>query len=999
MAKPVLGVGFVAGLSLALCSLGALASDTFEWKAAVSDGYWDVSDNWQSSSGGCPGAADTVKLAAGSTTMTLRDDVEVLKFAEYQAGRDDANPSIPVINLNGSALRVAATSGQPLYAASTEPYAVRDLNMPYTYIAFRDGTLDCSTAPGLIMGWCSHDIGSGGFLFDNVRFTGKVADLGWQGCSRITLRNGTVWVNLSQIRTSAGPSHKIGQPFPYLCVTGENTKLVSPEYDILVAGDRGDLYVLDGGEIETRDLRVGATSRSVDVRARIENGTALVRGDLWLGTDDCESKSDYAPLWPAGHGSQLIIAGQYGRVVVTNENATFRIFENTGSALSFELPTNGFADETGAQRAPLLISGVTSVPRPGSDEPGYVADYGETRLVLKAGDWSREHPNETQVLIHSVTAAHDAYARLIAHASFSDIPQSVVDAGQAPSLSVSGDGKDLCLTAPDIDVEPVLSGSAAAAQTVGCVDVTVNVLSYGFGASSAVRLELVYSESEDFSTFVTTNLLAGTSPVTESVPFSLSFAIPGWPQHRDYFAKVVLENEKGGRGETAVFRFETNGFAEILYWSEARDGNWEDVGRWTLDSASGVVSESRPGREDHVVLQPQHSGAFAVKLSADREVDTFCGTFASCVCQPVTVDADGHRFTSHGLNPREGAGYSYSYVFADASRRDDWITAEGDYRLPSACLTLANGDFSFPFKDSYSGAYGFVLGRNGAWGNGALCVSHATFTGDVRNWNTGSSVHLTDGGVWTPHRELLIPNHSAILRGGCLRVSGEGSKLDMPDYDLTFRTDRLGVYVLDGGRINANGFAIGGRTDKIESADKTAIESSEDTFAVVRDGTVSLGGSLTVGWSASNKCSPRLLIAGPRARIDARGALIIYENLGAKIQFEVPTNGYVTAAGESQAPLNVASVSLVARDTEFENYGATRIEIGMKGWMKAHPAATQALLTLSDPDPTALTALKDRCLVVDTRLPSGFEPVTVSDDGKRLLLNAPPRQGLVLFVK
>jgi len=988
-------VGLTVGISFTL----SLAADTYTWKASVSAGYWDESANWESSAGGCPGVADTVKLAEGSTKVTLRSNVDILKFDEYSAGRNDANPNIPVVDLNGSTLRIKATSGQPLYAASTEPYAVRDLNMPYTYVAFRNGTLDCSMAPGLVMGWCSHDIGSGGFLFDNVCFTGSVSKIGWQGCSRIMLKNGAVWTNLGQIMTSAGASHKIGQSCPFLCVTGVNSKVISLDYHVLVAGDKADLYVLDGAEIETLDLRVGATSRSVDVRTRVENGTALVRGDLWLGTDDAETSSQYAPAWPAGHGSKLIIAGQYGNIVATNEGCAFRIYEKTGSVLSFEMPAAGYTDANGAVRPPLSVWSVVGMPRPSSEDPGYVADYGETALVIEAFDWSQAHPNQTNVLIHSESPAGTEYEKLISHTTFEDFPASLVEAGIVPRLVVSDDGKDLCVIAPDIQVEPVLSGSAVPSKTVGSMTVTAGVVSYGLDAESAVRLELVYSENEDLSASVTTNLLAGREPVTTAAPCNLVFETSGWPQHRDYFAKLVLENEDGVRGESAVFRFETNGSSEILYWSEAQDGQWEDAGKWAVGSASGEVSSSRPGSEDHVVLQPKHSGAFTVKLAADREVETLCGSYSSCVCQPATLDADGHRFTAHNLNPREGTGYSYTYVFTDASHRDDWITSVGDYRLPSARLTLANGSFAFPLKDKYEGAYGFVLGRNGGWANGAVCVLNATLTGDVRNWNTGSSVHLLDGGVWIPHRALTIPNHSAILRGGCLRVAGVGSKLSMSAYDLTFRTDRLGVYVQDGGRIEANNFSIGGTTSDIQSSDKTAIESSEDTFAVVSNGTISLGGALTVGWAAANKCSPRLQIAGSAACIDAQGALTVYEDLGAKIQYAVPTNGYVTAEGLSRTPLAVGSVSFVARDVAYESYGRTRVEISMKAWMKANPGAQQTLLILATPDSAALAAVKERCHVVDARLPQGFDPLTISDDGSRLILNAPEKSGLVITIR
>lgn len=930
----------------AATALGAPSQyEVFQWTATATGGNWSDVANWSYKGIGdetysapaprAPGeAADRISFEAanGVYTVTLSDDVTVNSASMIKGTA--ANPTWTTIDLNGHFLTLKDYSW-----ACINPYAegstARDFKWCYSTYIFKNGRVQING--GLRAGNTTNSgLQCGGFVFDNASFTGCSSS--WCNSTRVFVLNGGVWTNTAYLKTSVTGSLFLANPL--LCVSNANSRFVSPQYDVDVSGSSAGFYVLDGAFAETKRLRIGAVDKAVGCFVRVDNGTLVARGDLSIGSDDLDGVS----------GSTLEVAGASARIVATNDTFGLVVCEGVGAKFKFEVPRTGYLEsDGGTPRAPVLARTLSFAPHNAE-----FADNGAAGLDIACFGWAGAHQLETIPLLELQTANAEGLAALAENVTFSDFPQWAIDRGEQPEVSVSADGKRLLLTAPEVTDEPILtaSGSFAARK------VTVNLVSYGFDATKAVSVKLVYANNALFENAVTVTLAEN---VSAALPTSVTSVIEGLGEHENYWCRVEVLNDRGKTG-TATFEM---GDAETLYWKSATSGLWENPENWALDSASGESIGQYPHAED--TARPI-LGTYTISANQDVDCRSLSEISGSSRCV-MTMDLNGHVLTAHtpsnsGVLTLNGGAWSRKH----------------DMQLQYTTFEILDGIYEM------SSGQGISLGFNG--GDVQRCASFvvgagATLHSYFRYINNSSRIFVRDGGCLkvSAAMNMYNPYTPRAESWPFLCVTGANSRVES-DYAFKLGTYGAGLYAQDGGYAAFDSVYIG--TEHM----------STNCFVRAENGTVMVK-DLRLGTESTGSCNPSLEIAGAQALVAVTGSgavLSVYEDTGAHIDIDVPVDGF--AGG---APLRLNDLAFVARDPSFPAFGKFAINLSCRAWLKANRGKSIELVRFNAPNAEKLAALKARVVSDYGRFDAAVHLAT-SEDGCALCLNS-PLNGAVILVR
>ena len=437
----------------------------------------------------------------------------------------------------------------------------------------------------------------------------------------------------------------------------------------------------------------------------------------------------------------------------------------------------------------------------------------------------------------------------------------------------------------------------------------------------------------------------------------------------------------GGYDVEHTIEFAGDPLADELSWFEAVDGNFEDVSRWKIgDNPAGTF----PHNEDHVKWKASSRTHYTVSFTNDAQVAYFA-QYGTASHSPITLDLGGHSLTMNDV--RSGTVLTLCLSGTEeGGANTNWC---------GSTMLLRNGTVSIP-PTAYS-ASGFALGGSSFGASSKVCGTlvledRTSFTANIKYFMNSSRFFVLSGSEYhTISQELRMQNHTANCGNGRIMVAGAGSLLDMNTYNLYVRGENAVCEVLDGGRIIAGNLLVGG-TNHLWGAGTVASDNTQVRFD---NGTAAISGNVELGWFHDMKCNARLDIEGTNTSIVAQGSLLIHEQLASALAFEVPEAGY------NACPLQVGNLEFVAKPEGNADYGATRLSLSAKAWMKAHPCEEQELVLLSTPNVAALERLKAYAVFADVstgRYP-GHEFLVVSGGGTKLVLRAPARNGAMLIFR
>ena len=902
-----------------------LAGTTYAWKTAA-DGSWSEPANWGSVSA-CPGDDVTDKVdgnVAGTYTMTLDADVMVAMLK-------DMNNGIKTIDLGGKVLTVTGAGSNGLYLNhGYGPSSFGDMSYSSAAI-FKNGTL---TVGAVQLGYGNLN-GRAVLDLSDVTFNSRISS--WN-LARVIVRDGSVWNPTGDTTIEAGTAAAYFK-YPFLCVTGETSRVEAMSRDLTVGSEEGALFVRDGARATYRNVNVGTTAKSINCAVVIDDATLAVSNVLSLGTSE----------QVAAKGSRLVVAGPHGYVRAEG----LALYENTGASVELTVPTAGFTDASGIARAPISAGVLSAVIRDEAAE-----DFGATQLKLTCATWANANPGAVVSLIRLDEPAADILQVLKSNVRWTDYSPEAIAAGLVPALAVSADGCGLVMTAPTPYYKPTFTVSTAVGQTTGAKTVKVLLQGYGYGSDSVTAVECTYADNADLVGAMTTNFLAGLAPVEGELPLGLDYQLQGaFAQHVRYWARVRVTNANSLFDDVLV-EFRGDGQSETLKWGVAENGNWQDSSRWLL--SSGAAASTWPGAEDAV--DGNVAGNFTIRLQEDAAVSKWKDDKEGL----RVLDLNGYALAVSG----EGANGFYINQGASPSGPLD--------RAYSSATVVRDGTLTI-------GAIQLGFGNTSA--KAMLDLSNVALTTRVSSWNNARMV-LRDGSIWTVTRETMLESGvtGKDFSYPYLCVTGAASRVVADARDLTVGSVEGGLYLQDGAEASYKNVLVG------------TTAKSLGCLVSVEDSLLRVGTELRLG-SADQLAAKgsRLVLAGRRARVEA-ATLTVCGKAGTSIEVTVPAGGFSDVDGAARAAIAADGLSFPSRDASDAE---TQLKIAMKDWMKAHPGESVDLIELKTADPSALETLKSLAVFSDVdpaRYP-GHAFLTVSADGTRLVLNAPALRGLMILFR
>lgn len=951
-------IRLAVGILSCIATVSAFADTIYTWKT-VADGSWLDSDNWTGGvAGQYPGqdpdqatTKDTAQFPVGTMTLTADQDITVWNIEVVNNGVKRVT-----IDMGGHALTVLRNDANA-FAINGVHTQVPDIGPDVANVEFRNGTF---TVPKFFLGYVGENNSGGVTVSKDATLTCGIGY--WDNGSRFQVKDGGLLKFTGDV-TMCGFS--CGSGYGFVCATGETSTVDFQGHSVTARGKHNGLYALDHGVItNVYNLYVGQSidapggkCTSDDTFVDIRNGKVFVRNCVSLGWTADGSCSPRVSL--SGPDAQLVVSN-------ASNNAFLRIYGTLGAKLAFDLDAGAFVDGAGEMRAPLWASTLKFEAR--NEE---YASYGDTKVVVTGYTWMREHGGETVPLIRLGAADPEKLQALADALDCPDFPSSLFT--EDPRLVVSDDGLTLSFVVPPAkrpSAAPTFSAKVEPSLTEGAIDVSVEVMDFGYEATT-VSGEITYGQESDLSDGVTAALFAD---ATGTLPISRVTQVGGFPQHRHFFAKVVVSNENGATTTNGV-EFTTGGISETLTWKAAVDGDWEVTDNWTSTDAEFIVRPQPPHAEDKANVAVE--GSYTISMHDDATVATL-GSIGSK--KHPTIDLGGHTLTFSGKNGQ---------TFYIEGGRDPWTSA--DDALPQATLTFKNGTVVSPDSAKFQ-----LVGAN-TWATAGLVFDNCTFTGSPVYWDNACRVWIKNGAVWKVGAgSVTMNNYAASGEWGFLKVVGQGSCFDSKGKDLVVRGANVGLIVKDGGRAVCSNLKVGS-----DASATTGDQVSPNTYVEADNGTVEAN-QIYLGWSSDKQCGPRLAIAGEKALVQSQLSLVIYEKHGTRLEFTVPEDGFKDDDGNLRAPLVTGGISYTARPSATVDWGATKLCVNLRAFAHKHPRETIPLITFTTANAEALNALAATAELKGVRLShyeAGTGPFTVSDDGKTLYLNAPPLQGVLLMVR
>ena len=272
---------------------------------------------------------------------------------------------------------------------------------------------------------------------------------------------------------------------------------------------------------------------------------------------------------------------------------------------------------------------------------------------------------------------------------------------------------------------------------------------------------------------------------------------------------------------------------------------------------------------------------------------------------------------------------------------------------------------------------------------------------------TDAYMVVTNGGRFNANVDFVVNRNAVADSWSTLRVTGPGSLFKNTYATFLAGSDSL-LLVEKGVSLESSSLAIGGATGTNSGV------GGLNAHCIVDGSTVTLTQNLWLGYNTDDKkangdCeNPQLTIRGEHAFVTAASAgsayaFTIYNDVGAKLEFEIPETGFRDGEGVSRAPISVPRMWISSRAyTGKVDHGQPTLRIRLRQWAKANAkGTTQELIRLKEANAAALQALADSAVYADLRSAKagGYQPLTVEEDGEVLLLHAPSLPGLVLLVR
>ena len=959
----------VTFLVTSLCALGLWAS---AWNRGPGETIynWEDDDNWTD---GVPtGAPDFngVNVAPGIHHIKINSDktLSLLRnFKETNATED--NPIIYDIDLGGYTLKSSYANA---IWNKTNGSVTDDLRPAKTTIVFRNGTLDWrndGTNHSIELGQNSERLGGGFVISEGC--TAESSALTYQTNPRVTVEKGGV---LTVARFSQSVSCESTTAYGYFCVTGSNSRLVVNN-NPAISGNHNRLYVLDGGVFEAWSLVVGndkSARASLDTRCIIDGGTMnLTNYGFVLGSqvDD------------AFREGRLVIGADPRSYMKTKTSVAF--VQGRGSVVEWNVPPDGWTDGDGAARAPICATTEFVL----TDLTAGLTDYGNVRAEIRASKWMRRHPGETVTLMEVGANSAEALTTLAESASVTDFEEELY-VGE-PVFSVSLDGKRLQLTAPTAKPSPAVFTlvSTVGAIAEGGRNLVVIFADWGQWATSITQLRLFYGQKPDYSD--ATQVALPVTGLSGEVPLEKVFAdvLPAHDPDKTYFCTVTAINDQGLSSSVEII--EDAGVAEWFRWTNAVSGDFYDLANWevgeTGSSGNGpwFAATHFPRGEDSIRL-PDGYGAFTISATRDVEI----GWIRNWTCDAdmshlhhCTFDMNGHalRLCGHnGNSVMDAFGYKMQAF---------------DLSLPSACYTFKNAAIDNSYKWFTQGTHGNSTSSGIVLKDGSSTIYQCLGfnNGSVLRVESGSTLTMTNTAVqFSTSRARSTTGYGYVL------VKDAGSSIKAATSGFTFGVSgcNMGLYVLEGGRMDADTLILGFGSAQYSGAPES-VENNHDCFGLVSNATLTAA-TFRLGYNKEQVRAPKLTLAGTNTLVKVSGTFYNYRGTGAEFAFDLSADGFRDDAGNLPAPFVANALSSVSRGS-FTDYGTTKLRINYKAAMDTLGGETVPLMTLATANAEGLQELADNA-VYDRAVPTGCG-VSVSADGKTLLMTVPKRAGLVLIVR
>lgn len=958
-------------LTTSLTALSAVAVD-YTWEKGRTTGIWCSSASWGVESG-YPGTADTDKANFTSWTLgvaaTLDADVtfHTLKFSNGYGGTIDlGGHSMTLTKGNG------ATEGL-FISIEGKPTAVGSLSPKYA-VVFTNGTFNLGKTSEALRASLGPSGNSSTLIVTDAILNGGFSE--WWGSSRLMLKNGAVWTPDMNQRVGNGYYRKDElSAYSLLCVQGDGTRIDSADYDLNIRSYKNQFYLQDGAVATFKDLLIGGTFRSTNCLASVENALLTVNGTLHLGSDAIN------PSGAAGQFLSDVNLSRESTLHIEGANAlvtvgTLAVYAKTAAALEIVLPKTGFVDAGGDLRAPISVGTLSLVARNAAYE-----DMGPTRFSVTSRDWCNRHSETTVTLLSFTTADEAAVNELLDNVVLADYTPAEIAAGQAPIVALGEDGKSIALTSPFAQVNPTFEACAESGTTVGTKTIRVTPASYGTVSSSITSILVEWADNPSFAGAKSVEMLA--EPLTDALPQTLrQNIVDGFVAHERYYARVTVTTEEA-LSSVKTFWFDgDDGVSEKYAWLPAGGTTacWQDPASW-----SKTDERDWPRGEDDIKFG-YFAGTRTITLAEDAEARSFqdctSGKYPAVAYGTDVFELNGHTLRLTATYNKVNLGLS---IGGDG-------TAKDDLEPVGPTVVFRNGRFEMPDPQiPYTIPSSVLIGPITTTGSGTLVLDDgAAMVADIRYLSNSSRLLVKNGSSWRPVTlGLTICNHTARSPYAAICVTGDCSRIDFTGFSLTVRGDRAGLYVLDGGRVDATTLNLGVNDAAADTASSVA---SERTTIRVADGTVAVAGDFEIGWQSDKPLNPRLELAGSNATVTVAGSLKLHEKIGAVLSFELSEDGFAAT------PLQAGSLEFVTREAGLIDYGAPTLAFkGVKAWAKKHPKATVDLVSLTTPNASALETLKANVQSDWRQVDSSA--LAVSADGRKLMLTAPEIPGLLMIVR
>ena len=274
----------------------------------------------------------------------------------------------------------------------------------------------------------------------------------------------------------------------------------------------------------------------------------------------------------------------------------------------------------------------------------------------------------------------------------------------------------------------------------------------------------------------------------------------------------------------------------------------------------------------------------------------------------------------------------------------------------------------------------FVLKRSGGGGGSyayAEVADHAVVT-NTSNCNVGIQPGVAGGS----YSELTISDRSSWYCGNAAQIGQSSSTGCLICVSGRSSFDTLTVSVGQGGTAVSNTFEL------------------VDSYCKIRS--TGTQGILLAGNYNDATCQDNgIRISGTTARFDLEGGFRIYKDTGSYLAFEIPADGFADEDGVARVPFySKAAFSHNAKTSGYVSSGATQLRIKANDWVRRHPGEQLTLMHFDTASKAALQELADGVVFEDlTGARLEKTTVSVSDDGKDLILTAAPACGLILLLK